>query len=61
MPFEFLAQMGAGPHPRIIRDEEDIERVRVLQAAGLLDAAESEDKDEVIIYGLTENGREALK
>jgi hypothetical protein len=58
MPLKLLAQMGRNALPVLVRESDSMNQVLALKAAGLVQALESEDQDEILC--LTEEGRRAL-
>lgn len=60
MPLKLLAQMGRNALPVLVRESDSINKVLALKAAGLVNALESEDQDEMLVC-LTEEGRRALE
>ena len=60
MPLKLLAQMGRDALPVLVRESDSINKVLALKAAGLVNALESEDQDEMLVC-LTEKGRRALE
>jgi len=60
MPLELLAQMGKEPLPMLVREDDSVNKVLALKAAGLVRALESEDQDELLV-SLTDKGRRALQ
>ena len=60
MPLELLAQMGKEPLPMLVRENDSVNKVLALKAAGLVRALESEDQDELLVC-LTDKGRRALQ
>ena len=60
MPLELLAQMGKEPLPMLVREDDSMNKVLALKAAGLVRALESEDQDELLV-SLTDKGRRALQ
>ena len=59
MPLELLARMEKEPLPLLVREADSIHKVLALKAAGLVQALESEDQDEMLVC-LTAKGRRAL-
>ena len=60
MPIKLLEQMAKEPLPMLVRETDPRNKVRALEAAGLVHALVSEDQDAVLVC-LTEKGRRAIK
>jgi hypothetical protein len=60
MPLKLLAEMGKEALPILIRENDCMNKVLVLKAAGLVRALESEDQDEMLVC-LTDKGRRAFE
>ena len=60
MPLKLLAQMGKAGQPILVRENDCVNKVLALRAAGLVHALDSEDEDEMLV-SLTDKGRRALE
>ncbi|SEB09940.1 hypothetical protein [Variovorax sp. YR216] len=60
MPLKLLARMGKESLPMLVRENDSMNKVLALKAAGLVHALESEDQDEMLV-NLTDKGRRALE